>query len=127
MDKKQPKIIRFLESIGLEDVTRFGMDFELVACDAKNKSLVHMTIRKETPWDYALLTEFLDALQNASFNMDIRFVYAEEPGEEDISELFSNFCFEKYRLMSDISVKHQNGHYITKKVEGIEAAAVAVF
>ena len=82
MDKKQPKIIRFLESIGLEDVTRFGMDFELVACDAKNKSLVHMTIRKETPWDYALLTEFLDALQNASFNMDIRFVYAEEPGRK---------------------------------------------
>ncbi|MCR5513826.1 MAG: PHP domain-containing protein, partial [Bacilli bacterium] len=86
-------------------------------------SLVHMTIRKETPWDYALMTEFMDALQNATFLMDIRFVYAEEPGEEDISELFSNFCFDKYRLMSDISVKYQDGHYVTKKEEGIEAAA----
>ena len=123
MDKKQqPKIIRFLESLGLEDVTRFGMDFEFVASDSRNKSLVHMTIRKETPWDYALMTEFMDALQNATFLMDIRFVYAEEPGEEDVSELFSNFCFDKYRLMSDISVKCQDGHYVTKKEEGIEAA-----
>ncbi len=123
MDKKQqPKIIRFLESLGLEDVTRFGMDFEFVASDSRNKSLVHMTIRKETPWDYALMTEFMDALQNATFLMDIRFVYADEPGEEDVSELFSNFCFDKYRLMSDISVKYQDGHYVTKKEEGIEAA-----
>jgi hypothetical protein len=123
MDKKQqPKIIRFLESLGLEDVTRFGMDFEFVASDSRNKSLVHMTIRKETPWDYALMTEFMDALQNATFLMDIRFVYAEEPGEEDISEFFSDFCFNKHRLMSDISVKYQDGHYVTKKEEGIEAA-----
>ena len=124
MDKKQqPKIIRFLESIGLEDVTRFGMDFEFVASDPKIKGLVHMTIRKETPWEYSLLNEFLMALERATYNIDLRFVYAQEPGEEDISNLFADFCFEKHRIMSEISVKLQDGHYVTANEEGVLSAA----
>ena len=55
------KMIRFLNSINLENIDRFDMDFDLVVRNQYNRAQVDMLIVKETPWKYELLEDSNEA------------------------------------------------------------------
>ena len=55
------KMIRFLNSIGIEDIDDFDLDFEMISRDRFDNKKWNMIIVKETPWNYQLLRRFQDA------------------------------------------------------------------
>ena len=46
------KMRRFLLSIGLDNIERFDMDFDLVTRNQYNRNKIDMLIVKDTPWSY---------------------------------------------------------------------------
>ncbi|MDY2913672.1 MAG: PolC-type DNA polymerase III [Candidatus Enteromonas sp.] len=85
------KMYSFLLSIGIEDPERFDMDFSLAGRNPKNPNQVDMFIQKDTPWDYALLDEFLNACTNIRYPYYIRFCYIQEVTLEDVVALYEAY------------------------------------
>ena len=66
------KMTRFLNSINLQNIDRFDMDFDLVVRNQYNRAQVDMLIVKETPWDYSLLEEFQEALNTIQYPYSVK-------------------------------------------------------
>jgi DNA polymerase-3 subunit alpha (Gram-positive type) len=94
------KMDRFLNSIGLNDIERFDLDFALVGRDKSNKNKVLLSIIKDTPWDYALLQEFQMALGNITYQYSIRFSYNMGPTSSSVTSLFEAWYFDTYHGIS---------------------------
>ena len=107
----QTKIQRFLVSIGLKDIDRFDMTMPFAVMNPYVKDQVDMVIEKDTPWDFALLDEFILALGKIRYKYTLRLSYAEEPTEEDVAALFFNWYFSHFHDTPTFSVE--------KKEEGV--------
>ena len=91
----QKKMIQFLKSIGINDISSFDIDFDNVGFDCF-KNLVLFDIKKESPWDYFVLSEFLMALSNVHYKFEINFTYGFEDNAELTKKLFKEFYLDGY-------------------------------
>ncbi len=79
----------FLRSLGLSDLSRFDMDFSLVAMDEYEKGKVNMMIEKDSLWDFDLLDDFIYGLSSIQYPYTIRFFYPNgEATVDDFAPLF---------------------------------------
>ena len=88
---KNQKMFRFLTSIGISNPERFDMDFDLVGRDSFDHNFVHMSIRKETPWEETMLEEFKQGLSRINYPYSLRFSYSIEPTFNDVDSLFQDW------------------------------------
>lgn len=91
------KMLKFLESIGIQDPSPYDLSFEYIKRDSVNRKKVYMTIRKETPWLMSLLSEFQIHLASIKYEAEIRFVYVKAPAFEDVERLFLDYYFHNRR------------------------------
>ena len=83
------KMEGFLRSLGLSDLSRFDMDFSLVAMDEYEKGKVNMMIEKDSLWDFDLLDDFIYGLSSIQYPYTIRFFYPNgEATVDDFAPLF---------------------------------------
>ena len=90
------KMISFLQSIGISNPESFDLDFVLVARNAYKKEQVDMAIEKSTPWDYALLEQFISALGTIRYPYTLRLSYENQPTEDDVYRLFLDWYMAHY-------------------------------
>lgn len=82
------KMVRFLNSIGINDVESFDMDFDLVSRNTFIREQIDMIIVKDTPWTYELLERFQNGLNTIKYPYTISFSYNKKPIVEDAINLF---------------------------------------
>ena len=113
------KMIRFLKSIGIENFDDFDIEFEMINRDRFDNSKWNMIILKNTPWDYQLLRQFQDALQNINYPYMLRFSYLNRPDSDNVISLFNEWYQTLYRLPLPIFIEGDNdGHlFITYNSE----------
>ena len=104
----QKKMIRFLSSIGLEDIERFDLDFVLTARNPYQPVKIDMVVEKSLPWDYALLSEFLDAYSTIRYPHTLRFTYLNNPTCDDCASLFYSWYFSLYHDLPPLSLEKEN-------------------
>ena len=85
------RMVRFLNSIGINDVESFDMDFDLVARNQFDRNQVDMMIVKDTPWDFHLLERFQDGLNIIGYPYTIKFSYKIRPTVYDAIKLFDDW------------------------------------
>ena len=98
------KMRSFLNSIHIENIDDFDLDFEMVGRNRFNYQQIDMIIVKETPWNYDLLREFMDALGTIEYPYTLHFSYLEKPTSEDAMSLFDNWYRYLYRSQYDIEL-----------------------
>ena len=99
------KMIRFLKSIGIENFDDFDIEFEMINRDRFDNSKWNMIILKNTPWDYQLLRQFQDALQNINYPYMLRFSYLNRPDSDNVIALFNEWYQTLYRLPLPIFIE----------------------
>lgn len=92
------KMMRFLRSIGIENVDDFDLEFDMIGRNRFNPKKFDMMIVKTDPWSYRLLRQFQDALQNITYEYSLMFSYVNRPSSEDVIELFSDWYQTIYRM-----------------------------
>jgi len=113
----QEKMRRFLMSIGIEDPARFDMDFEMVGRDKGDRNVVHMTIRKETPWDSAQFEEFRDSLSKINYAYELRFCYMHAPSAQDIEDLFEGWYMGLYHGLAPLSFVAKGSEELQARID----------
>ena len=93
---------RFLTSIGIENVDRFDMDFDIVTRNAIDRNQIDMLIVKQTPWNFELLEEFQDHLQAVKYPYTMKFSYIKKPMVSDATKLFEDWYYSHCRVNSNI-------------------------
>lgn len=106
------KMIRYLRSIGIEDYSRFDMDFESIKHDAKDAERIILSFKKGYPWDEGALHDFLAALVNVRYHYDIHFSYEEEIAFEDVDALFQNWYMHSYSSLPPFQLLPGEGQVI---------------
>ena len=84
-------MVRFLNSIGINDVESFDLDFDLVQRNPFDKNQVDMYIIKDRPWEYDLLERFKEGLNIIGYPYMIKFSYRIEPKTYDAISLFEDW------------------------------------
>ena len=95
---------RFLESIGIENLSRFDMDFDIVTRNTFNRNQIDMFIVKETPWNFDLLDEFLTHLETVKYPYQMKFSYLKKPMASDATKLFGDWHYSHCRYNSNLRV-----------------------
>lgn len=98
------EMTRFLTSLGLNDIERFDLSFDRLERNPNNKDVWEFLIRKETPWEYYLLREFLAALSAISYRYHLQFVYSITPKPADVIALFEGWYSSIYLLPPSIEM-----------------------
>ncbi len=98
------KMVRFLTSIKIDNIEDFDIDFEMVGRNRFNRDQVDMVIVKKTPWDYDLLREFMDHLNNINYPYLLRFSYLSRPSSTEVIDLFHAWYRYLYRLNDDLDI-----------------------
>ena len=107
------KMIRFLNSIGIEDIDDFDLDFEMISRDRFDNKKWNMIIVKETPWNYQLLRRFQDALLTITYPYTLVFTYLKRPENEDVLQLFQEWYQTLYRVTPELEVYgDEDGHLL---------------
>ena len=91
------KIIRFLNSIGIENTDLFDMEFEKVERDHNDQTLLLMTIKKETGWNYYAYEQFESALGSIEYPYRLSMKYG-NIDEESIAEFVNNWLLLSQRI-----------------------------
>lgn len=94
------KMNRFLTSIGIENVDRFDMDFDIVTRNNINKNQIDMLIVKQTPWTFELLEEFQEHLETIKYPYSMKFSYIKKPMASDATKLFGDWHYSHCRFNS---------------------------
>ncbi len=94
----------FLNHIHIDNIDDFDLDFEMVGRNRFNYQQIDMIIVKNTPWDYDLLRQFIDALGSIDYPYTLHFSYLEKPTSEDAMSLFDNWYRYLYRSQYDIEL-----------------------
>ena len=94
----------FLNSIHIENIDDFDLDFEMVGRNRFNYQQIDMIITKERPWDYALLRQFQDGLDTISYPYTMQFSYRVRPTSDDAIALFYDWFRYLYRSESDMDL-----------------------
>ncbi len=113
------KMIRFLTSIGIQNVERFDMDFDLVTRNRTHFMQIDMLIVKQTPWEYELLEEFQNHLEGIKYPYSIKFSYVKKPVACDATKLFKEWHFSHCRVPSTLKLVGI-GNTITFYYESVE-------
>ena len=95
---------RFLTSIGIENIERFDLDFDLVTRNQYNRNKIDMLIVKEVPWTYELLEEFQNHLETIKYPYSIRFNYLRKPTASDATKLFHDWHYTHCRVNSTLKL-----------------------
>ena len=98
------KMHRFLTSIGIEQVERFDLDFDIVTRNQFNRNQIDMLIVKQTPWTFELLEEFQDHLETVKYPYSIKFSYLRKPIASDATRLFNDWHYSHCRFNSDLKL-----------------------
>ena len=98
------KMIRFLNSIHIENLDDFDIDFEMVAWDRFKKDQLNMVIIKNTPWKYHLLRKLQDGLNEVKYPYLLRFSYRVRPDFNDLVHLFADWYQTLYRLPHNLEI-----------------------
>ena len=98
------KMVRFLNSIHIENIDDFDIDFEMVAWDRFKKDQLNMVIIKNTPWKYHLLRKFQDGLNEIKYPYLLRFSYRIRPDFNDLVHLFADWYQTLYRLPHNLEI-----------------------
>ncbi len=109
------KMIRFLSSIGIEDYSRFDMDFSSIRHDKDDYGKIVMSVKKGSAWHERDLHDFLEALSSIRYPYEIEFAYDEEVKFEDVNSLFGDWLMHSYfnfGLLSPFALTSGNGKEI---------------
>lgn len=98
------KMRRFLTSIGIEQVERFDLDFDIVTRNQFNRNQIDMLIVKQTPWTFELLEEFQNHLESVKYPYSIKFSYLRKPNASDASRLFGEWHYSHCRFNSNLKL-----------------------
>ena len=98
------KMRRFLTSIGIDNIERFDLDFDLVTRNQYNRNKIDMLIVKETPWTYELLEEFQNHLETIKYPYSIKFNYLRKPSASDATKLFADWHHTHCRVNSTLKL-----------------------
>ncbi len=98
------KMVRFLNSLHIDNVDDFDLDFEMVGRNRFKKDQIDMIIVKDTPWKYSLLRKFQDGLDTISYLYLLRFSYKVRPDFSDVSHLFDDWYQTLYHVPPNISL-----------------------
>ena len=98
------KMVRFLNSIRIENIDDFDIDFEMVARDRFKREQINMVIIKNTPWKYHLLRRFQDGLNEITYPYLLRFSYRVRPDFNDVKHLFADWYQTLYRLPHNLEI-----------------------
>lgn len=103
---------RFLKSIGLDDdIDKYDLDFVELKKNPTNPKQIDMLVRKESVWDYALLSRFKEGLLNIHYPFTMRFVYGQTPEENDLSELLGAWSLDVYHQTPRFTIAKNEGAY----------------
>lgn len=103
------KMVRFLTSIGLKNIERFDLGFDLVSRNEFVREQVDMYMVKKTPWDYSLLEEFQAGLETITYPYTLFISYSQKPTVYDAISLFNDWHRSRYRyLATDINLEGHN-------------------
>lgn len=105
-------MVRFLNSIHIENIDDFDLDFDMVGKNRFNKNQIDMIIVKDTPWIYPLLRKFQDGLDTINYPYSLHFSYRVKPDFKDVSTLFENWYQTLYRLPPNITLTSEKEGYI---------------
>ena len=94
------KMIRFLNSIGIENVDRFDLDFDIVTRNSLNRNQIDMLIVKQTPWTFDLWEEFQSHLESIKYPYTMKFSYIKKPQANDATKLFGDWHYSHCRFNS---------------------------
>ena len=106
------KMRSFLNHIHIENVDDFDLDFEMVGRNRFNYEQIDMIITKETPWNYDLLREFMDALGTIEYPYTLHFSYLQKPTSKDAINLFGDWYRFIYRSEPDIELNESSDSVI---------------
>ena len=98
------KMRRFLTSIGIENVDRFDMDFDIVTRNSYNREQIDMLIVKQTPWNFELLEEFQEHLEQIKYPYTMKFSYVKKPMVSDATKLFDDWHYAHCRVNSKLKL-----------------------
>lgn len=91
-------MIRFLNSIGLNDVTSFDIDFDLIQRNPLDREQIDMYIVKDTPWEYQNLDLFMSCLSKIHYPYKMFFSYRKAPNVYDAIQLFEHWYTGIYHI-----------------------------
>lgn len=98
------KMKRFLNSIGIVELDKFDLDFDLVTRNPLNREQVDMLIIKQTPWTFDLLEEFDEHVLKITYPYDMRFSYIKKPLASDATALFGEWHYAHYRVKGTLKL-----------------------
>ena len=98
------KMRSFLNSIHIENIDDFDLDFEMVGRNRFNYQQIDMIMSKDTPWNYELLRQFQDGLNTVKYPYTLHFSYLTRPTSQDAINLFYDWYRYIYRSESDIEL-----------------------
>ena len=116
----KPKMISFLNSIGITNVEDYDIDFDMVGRNRFKYEQIDMIITKETPWQYDLLKQFQDGLNTVSYPYFLRFIYRTKPTVENVIELFKDWYRSIYRIPTTANVTSLDASTINLEFANIE-------
>ena len=100
------KMVRFLNSIHINNIDDFDLDFEMVGYNRFIKKQLDMVIVKKTPWKYSLLRQFQDGLNEITYPYLLRFSYLVRPNYQDVISLFEDWYQTLYRLPHNLNISN---------------------
>ena len=106
------KMCSFLNSIHIENIDDFDLDFEMVGRNRFNYQQIDMIITKETPWEYELLRQFQDGLNTINYPYTLHFSYISRPTSFDAVNLFRDWYRYLYRTESDFELLEVDDDHI---------------
>ena len=98
------KMKRFLNSLHIENIDDFDLEFEMVGRNFFNYQQIDMIIVKERPWEYGLLRQFQDGLNTITYPYTLQFSYRVRPTSDDAISLFYDWFRYLYRSESDMEL-----------------------
>ena len=98
-------MIRFLNSIGINNIDDFDFSFELVGRNRFKKEQIDMVIAKTHPWNYDLWCTFQLALLNITYPYNLRFSYINKPTSDNVIQLLNDWYTSIYHLPFALNIK----------------------
>lgn len=106
----QPKMQKFLTSLGLFEIDRFDMRFTMLGRNPNRREEIMMFIEKQTPWSLPLLEEFMTALaETVRYPYSIRFSYVDEISPDDVILFFHDYTFCHIHFPRTIALREEEG------------------
>ena len=92
----QDRTIRFLNSIGINNVDDYDLDFDVITKSKYFRDRFIFSVKKKTPWEFKKLDAFLNGLRNiTSYTYEFNFVYETKPDNESLFQLINEWYFNR--------------------------------